>query len=206
MKQAGLTWLHLSVLATTPSLDVHGINWCTHWHTKQLPVPCVACPPLVTRNQGQPLGSGSSHHLFGLVDIWPEPTLKYHYRGGGWRGTYFCILYQDDIDILHLNWTCKISAKKDMWWCIFNQCVGLKWRALYSIMASLIVLHIKCPLHPESDPDCSCCTFNQTKRLYRDIIQSTATGIWRQALHYTLLGDVLPASRRGQQASKLSAS
>lgn len=40
----------------------------------------------------------------------------------------------------------------------------------------------------------------------RIIIQITTTRIGRQALDETLLDDVLSASRRGQQASKLNAS
>ena len=90
-KQAGLSdftflsWQQQrSLLMFTTSADTQKTN------TRQR----LALPsqPLVTTNQGQPKRPGSSHHLFGLVDIWPQPTLKSHFRGGR-RHIALCFSY-----------------------------------------------------------------------------------------------------------------
>lgn len=90
----------------------------TDAHTHKTSTGTLCCLP--TPSPSQPRSAArlsSSHHLFGLVDIWPEPTLKYYYRVGGGVGGLACPVFfvfprHDDTDILRISWTCRVSAKE----------------------------------------------------------------------------------------------
>lgn len=87
--RAGLTWLHLSILAATLSL-----SWCSQHSQmhKTTNTRCLLLPshPKPIANQGQPLGPARHAICLGWRDIWPSPNTEISLQRGG---RHICILF-----------------------------------------------------------------------------------------------------------------
>lgn len=114
--RAGLTWLHLSILAATLSL-----SWCSQHSQmhKTTNTRCLLLPshPKPIANQGQPLGPARHAICLGWLTFGPRQTLRSHFRGGpSYLHSIFVFYTKKAIPFVLINFHFigRISAKTEI--------------------------------------------------------------------------------------------
>lgn len=136
------------------------LSWCSQHlpYTKKTNTQCLALLSHLTHYPPRSATRlSSSHHMFELVDIWPQPTLKSHFRGGSAflrsvsaceRGIFLLYFYLKG-KTKDVSWLLDISREVVGIGYISDPCLGFLYSAAYRY-------------HPDSN----CCTFNQHTTLW----------------------------------------